>query len=87
MNITVITFEDHGQDFLTWTVDEVGKILDCQPFQFSIWSRWTVDMVAGLKVGGKVRVRKNWKKSVEYLTIDYPISRLEVREKAKARWM
>ena len=25
----VMTFEDHGQDFLTWTLDKNGKVIDC----------------------------------------------------------
>jgi len=32
-----IHFEDNGQDFLWWDVDEHGNVLDCGPFQASIW--------------------------------------------------
>lgn len=32
-----ITFEDEGQDFLVWIIDEDGYVLDSQPFQRSIW--------------------------------------------------
>lgn len=33
-----IQFEDNGQDFLHWDVHpDTGKVLDCQPFQYSIW--------------------------------------------------
>jgi hypothetical protein len=33
-----ITFEDEGQDFLEWFLDEDGNVLDSQPFQRSIWA-------------------------------------------------
>lgn len=39
-----ITFEDNGQDFLTWTVDGKGNVVDCRPFQFYIWRSVIVDL-------------------------------------------
>ena len=36
--VTVVHFEDHGQDFLIWTIDpETGKVIKCEPFQASFW--------------------------------------------------
>lgn len=35
--ITTVHFEDHGQDFLEWDVDENGTVTDCRPFQASTW--------------------------------------------------
>ena len=32
----VMTFEDHGQDFLTWTLDKNGKVIDSNA-QFWCW--------------------------------------------------
>lgn len=32
-----IHFEDNGQDFLWWTLDVEGNVIDCGPFQYSIW--------------------------------------------------
>ncbi len=32
-----VTFEDKGQDFLVWIIDEDGYVLDSQPFQKNIW--------------------------------------------------
>lgn len=51
---TIVTFEDHGQDFLTWTIDPEGNIIDCQPFQFSIWSKFRVTNEGRFEVGGYV---------------------------------
>src|SRR5690606_19801034 len=34
-----ITFEDKGQDFLTWVINSDGSVVDCRPFQFSIWPK------------------------------------------------
>lgn len=39
MQVTKITLEDNGQDFLTLFVDnKTGKVLDAKPFQSSIWT-------------------------------------------------
>ncbi len=32
-----IYFEDHGQDFLSWTVNEQGIVVECEPFQSWLW--------------------------------------------------
>lgn len=34
---TKINFEDNGQDFLWWTINERGLVVDCGPFQASVW--------------------------------------------------
>ena len=31
-----VTFEDHGQDFLEWDIQD-GKVIACRPFQAGIW--------------------------------------------------
>lgn len=68
MSVIVLNFEDHGQDFLTWHVDQKGNIIKCEPFQFSIWSQWTLT-TKEFKAGGKVTIQK----ADETLTIKYPI--------------
>ncbi len=32
-----VTFEDHGQDFLEWDIDEHGRVADSRPLQASVW--------------------------------------------------
>jgi len=32
-----IRFEDNGQDFLEWEVDDDGQVIGCEPFQASVW--------------------------------------------------
>lgn len=49
-----IHFEDRGQDFLTWQINNNGVIVDCLPFQSSFWVGGEVRRQARLKVGGKV---------------------------------
>ena len=43
---TKIRFEDHGQDFLEWVIEDLGgglgKVIECSPFQNSIWSKMYV---------------------------------------------
>ena len=34
--ITVV-FEDDGQDFLEWDINDKGEVVDCRPFQGDIW--------------------------------------------------
>ncbi|MCF6758287.1 hypothetical protein L3X14_17045 [Pseudomonas balearica] len=51
---TLIEFQDHGQDFLWWIVDEDGKVTGCGPFQSSVWCHFTISNLASLKVGSLV---------------------------------
>lgn len=37
MNVTKITLEDNGQDFLELYVAKSGEVVDAKPFQGSIW--------------------------------------------------
>ena len=37
MEVTKITLEDNGQDFLELYVSEAGEVVDAKPFQASIW--------------------------------------------------
>lgn len=32
-----ITFEDMGQDFLEWDIDDKLVVVGCRPFQASVW--------------------------------------------------
>jgi hypothetical protein len=73
----IITFEDKFQDFLTFEVTPKGKIVDVQPFQYSIWSKFSVTNVKSMKVGGFV----NLKKGKEEMTIKYPIEKIENKKK------
>jgi hypothetical protein len=72
---TLITFEDHGQDFLTWELDENKKVVDCQPFQASTWCKSQV-VNEQLAVGEYVIIETKHTAS-GYLTIKYPIEKIE----------
>lgn len=50
----LIYFKDNGQDFLRWTVDESGTVVDCHPFQADIWKGLKITNLAKLKAGGCV---------------------------------
>lgn len=52
-----ITFEDQGQDFLEWDIDDKGVVVGCRPFQGSIWCGLRVLNHRTLKVDGKARIR------------------------------
>lgn len=49
-----ITFEDHGQDFLEWDLDTNGKVIECRPFQASLWCGRLVVNNAELRKRSKV---------------------------------
>lgn len=57
---TVIEFEDNGQDFLRWTVNTWGVVVDCWPgFQKAIWCGLEVTNLGGLKPGDQVHYFKD----------------------------
>lgn len=65
-----ITFEDHGQDFLTWELDATGKVIDCEPFQASVWCGCIVQEYNSLTPGDKVKFLT---KEGKQLTMLYPV--------------
>lgn len=46
----IVEFEDHGQDFLKWWLDERGEVLHSDPYQSSVWNG-TIVTLASLKKG------------------------------------
>ena len=46
-----ITFEDHGQDFLEWDLDDAGVVVACRPFQSTFWVGKVVNNHADIKKG------------------------------------
>lgn len=68
-----ITFEDCGQDFLWWVIDENGLVIDCGPFQASVWVGSVVDL----------DTLEEWEpvcfdsKSGEYLCLNYVVESIE----------
>jgi hypothetical protein len=74
MTTTRIEFEDHGQDFLRWTIDEDGKVMDSQPFQADLWNGTTLLDYPDLKVGMALAIIT---KHDDVLTLKYPIIKIE----------
>lgn len=69
-----IHFEDHGQDFLWWKLDEAGKVIDCGPFQGSIWCGKQVQDHNDLKPGDRL----SYPDSVGHIrTIKYAIQSIK----------
>lgn len=75
MKKRIITFQDHGQDFLKWTITPTNRIEDCQPFQGSIWCNKYITNDE-LFVGGFVTILTTDHPS-GILTIKYPIESIE----------
>jgi hypothetical protein len=75
----IIEFEDYGQDFLKWYIDEDGFVLDSIPFQKSIWAgHFTIPQSA--EVGGKLAI---WLDEESY--VNYPIKSIEIVRKEKSK--
>lgn len=71
-----IEFKDYGQDFLYWTIDtEKEEVVDCQPFQASIWVGHKTKQKA-FEVGGEVTFLD--KDTGETLAINYPIEAINI---------
>ncbi len=69
-----ITFEDHGQDFLTWQLNNNGIVVDCAPFQAWVWTGVQVIDHASLKVGDVVRFHRP---GGHVNTMRYPVAQVE----------
>ncbi|EEF78404.1 hypothetical protein [Methylophaga thiooxydans] len=66
----MIVFEDRGQDFLEWDIDEDGVVVDSRPFQAGIWSG---TFVSDIKVGERPTVtspRDGVQRQLKYRVID-----------------
>ncbi len=65
-----ITFEDRGQDFLEWDIDENGVVVDVRPFQAGIWKG---KLVSNVKVGERPTImdlRDGEQRQMNYRVID-----------------
>lgn len=67
----ILTFQDHGQDFLTWQIEK-DRVVDCTPFQASTWVGSQILNPDELAVG-KCVVIKCKHKSSGTLEIKYPL--------------
>ncbi len=78
--VLVITFEDHGQDFQTWTLDKNGMVIDCAPMQEWLWFGCHVTNMRELRVGSIVSFTRDGKAS----TIRYPLTQVTQSGAAKS---
>lgn len=67
-----VTFEDHGQDFLTWHIKD-RHVVGCEPFQANIWVG--VEVVTLPMVGLKLLVRTSDGKE---RAMKYPVEKVEL---------
>jgi hypothetical protein len=70
-----IVFEDCGQDFLEWDLDDEGTVIDCRPFQSWLWKGSRIAYPDPLKVGDQPEVETS---EGRYLTLKYQI--IEIKE-------
>ena len=72
-----IHFEDHGQDFLWFTVDDAGRVQDCGPYQGWLWAGRTGQVVQGEDGKQYFRFDEGLLYSNER-TINYPVEKVEI---------
>lgn len=80
--VTVLHFEDHGQDFLRWELDAKGKVIGCEPFQGFVWKGKYVMGHEQLQAGATVHYRTKGE-STSASNIRYPLARVERMERVK----
>ena len=71
-----ITFEDRGQDFLTWDINNDNVVENCRPFQGIIWNGCKV-VNKKLEIGDKVVIQDRIITGARPRTIQYPIINVE----------
>jgi hypothetical protein len=78
--LTRVYFEDKGQDFLWWDLDHEKKVVDCGPFQASVWEGCIVidDSECGILPGDRLLI--NSPHVQELLRLDYAVHRIEERK-------
>ncbi len=72
----IITFQDHGQDFLIWRIEN-DKVVDSQPFQFRQWGGAKILNGESLKVGACVEIHAP-RPINQFISIKYPIESIQV---------
>lgn len=73
---TKIRFEDQGQDFLWWVVNDYGRVVNCGPFQASVWIGSIVPDADLLKPNDKVEfIPRN---SGDVMVLKYRVQSVEV---------
>lgn len=80
--VKVIEFEDNGQDFLVWEIalmgDNFGEVINCEPFQSSIWCGQIVLNYDKLEEGGQVVISKSPDDPI--YSINHRIERITLKE-------
>ena len=70
-----ITFEDNGQDFLTFDIDNDGYIKEVKPFQGELWKQYRVSNYSNLSVGGFVHLQHL--QAIDNFSIKHKIQKIE----------
>ncbi len=75
-----ITFEDHGQDFLRWYINNHGIVVDSQPYQYGVWAGSLV-LNTEIIPGCILEIKTSHKGLDRISTLNYPVEKVE-----KASW-
>lgn len=69
-----IHLKDGGQDFLWWDIDKGGMVVDCGPFQATVWQGSEVLMPELLKKGSKIHLVT---KTGSPMLLKYPVKSID----------
>ncbi len=73
-----VTFQDHGQDFLWWVLED-QKVVDCGPFQASFWvGRVVTTPQSEIAVGTQLGLELTIMGKPQNRLLNYPIEAVEV---------
>lgn len=53
-----IHFEDDGQDFLSWLVDDQGYVIESEPFQTWVWAGYQVLALNTVRRGHLLNIKR-----------------------------
>lgn len=79
MKYKEIHFEDKGQDFLFWVINENNVVVDSQPFQAGIWCG---AQLLNVKIGNHPIIINE----VEPMTLNYRILKIEEPKEIYEFW-
>lgn len=77
--MTRVHFEDQGQDFLWWDIDNDGVVQAAGPFQNEIWKGCVTDTPDTLEKGERLLFIDQFGKEMQ---LKYPITNIERNQRA-----
>lgn len=72
----IIELEDHGQDFIYWTIDSTNTVIDCRPFQGQFWIGTKIENTE-IHPGDTLMI--TIRRSKEIKSLNYPVKTIKAQ--------